>query len=83
MTLMAHNRSHDLVHLPKSFQLNCHHQMGDFMTNKSILVIKLFIFQTVGYLYPICPNIGKARGAKVPPKLGVPGVFCIYDNSPL
>ena len=44
--------------------------------------MKLFIFQNTGYLYPFVHKIGKARGAKLPPKLVVPGVFA-YMKPPL
>ena len=48
MALMAHNRSHNHVLLPSSIQLNYHHLVGDFMTNKSIHIMELFNFQTIG-----------------------------------
>ena len=53
MTLMATNRSHDLILLPSSFQLNCPHHVDNFVTNNSIPVLKLFIIQSIGYLCPI------------------------------
>ena len=79
---MANNRSHDLILLPSSFQLNCLHQVGNFVTNKSILVLKLIIFQSIGYLYIIIPKIGNARGQYDLQNWGCPGLF-LYGKTPL
>ena len=66
-----------MILLPSGLQLNCLHQVG------VILVPKLYIFQPIGYLCPIIHKICIARGAKLPTKLGVPGVLHIYTETSL
>ena len=75
MTWMANNRSNDLILFQSSFQLNCLQQVGNFMTNKNILVLILLIFRSISYLYPFFNNIANAKGAIWPLKWGVPEVF--------
>ena len=58
ITSMANNRSLDLILVTSSFQLNCPHQLHNFVTNKSILVLKLFIFRSIDYLCYIFHKIG-------------------------
>ena len=60
--LIGVNRSHDLFHLPSSFQLNCLHQVAFFYANKIILDLKLFFNKSIGCPYPISHLIGIARG---------------------
>ena len=50
MAWMASNRLHDLILLSSSFQINFPDQVGNFITKKSILVPKLFIFEWIGYV---------------------------------
>ena len=74
---MANNRSHDFILLLSSFQLNFPYQMGNFVTNQSILVLKSFICQSIGYLFTIFHKIGNAGASKLPHTLGVVGCFHI------
>ena len=54
-------RSHDLLHLPCSFQHHCLHQEVLFKKNKSILVQNCLL-NFIGYGCPIFHKIGNARG---------------------
>ena len=51
------------------------------MSSKSIFVLKLFVFRSLGYLYPIFNKISKTRGAIWPKNWGCLGCFDI-ENSP-
>ena len=62
MTLLVQIRSHDLILLPRSFQLNCLHQVVLFFKKNEYSCTKLFLINFIGYGCPIFHKIGNARG---------------------
>ena len=67
--------------IAKQFSTNCPHQVGNFVSNKSILVLKLFIFRLLGYPCPIFHKNGNVR-RNMAPKTGGAWGISILKNFP-
>ena len=69
------NRSYDLIYLPRSFQLNCLHQVVLFKKKQDFSLIEVFDFYSIESQCHIFHKIGNARGVKKNSKLGVLGEY--------